>query len=152
MRNCPICDRTFEKSRSFSAHFKWCNPETRPNFSGKNNPNFGKIGKNQWSNIDLNVRNFESLGWGLKRKFLLEESKYSCIVCGFSKKRSDGSCILQIDHIDGNRENNTRENLRVVCPNCHALTSEKFMHIGQKHSDQSRSKISISLMQRKIKD
>jgi predicted HNH restriction endonuclease len=27
-----------------------------------------------------------------------------------------------MDHIDGNSDNNTEENLRLICPNCHALT------------------------------
>ncbi len=30
---------------------------------------------------------------------------------------------LEIDHIDGNSDNNSEENLRLVCPNCHSLTS-----------------------------
>lgn len=29
---------------------------------------------------------------------------------------------LELDHVDGDRCNNTRENLRLLCPNCHALT------------------------------
>jgi len=29
---------------------------------------------------------------------------------------------LELDHIDGNHQNNALENLRLLCPNCHALT------------------------------
>lgn len=29
---------------------------------------------------------------------------------------------LELDHIDGNPLNNTLLNLRLLCPNCHALT------------------------------
>ena len=28
-----------------------------------------------------------------------------------------------VDHIDGNSDNNSEENLRLICPNCHSLTS-----------------------------
>ena len=30
---------------------------------------------------------------------------------------------LELDHIDGNRFNNNLDNLRTLCPNCHAQTS-----------------------------
>lgn len=30
---------------------------------------------------------------------------------------------LELDHIDGNNENNNLNNLRLLCPNCHAQTS-----------------------------
>lgn len=29
---------------------------------------------------------------------------------------------LELDHVDGNRRNNQLVNLRLLCPNCHALT------------------------------
>jgi len=34
----------------------------------------------------------------------------------------DGLIPLELDHIDGNHENNQLANLRLLCPNCHALT------------------------------
>jgi len=29
---------------------------------------------------------------------------------------------LELDHLDGDRENNSLDNLRLICPNCHAMT------------------------------
>lgn len=29
---------------------------------------------------------------------------------------------LELDHVDGDRENNLLDNLRLICPNCHAMT------------------------------
>jgi 5-methylcytosine-specific restriction endonuclease McrA len=57
------------------------------------------------------------------RTFLLEEANYKCTECawsGFNPK--SGKTVLTIDHIDGNASNNLRANLRVLCPNCHAMT------------------------------
>ena len=30
---------------------------------------------------------------------------------------------LELDHVNGDRTNNTKENLRLLCPNCHAKTA-----------------------------
>jgi 5-methylcytosine-specific restriction endonuclease McrA len=57
------------------------------------------------------------------RKYLFEEAKYKCTECGWCKKNpSTGKVPLTIDHIDGNSSNHKRENLKVLCPNCHSLT------------------------------
>lgn len=45
-------------------------------------------------------------------------------VCGWNKINPVTKVVpLEIDHIDGNSENNKEENLRLICPNCHSLTS-----------------------------
>jgi Zn finger protein HypA/HybF involved in hydrogenase expression len=57
------------------------------------------------------------------RRYLFEKYKEKCSLCGWNKRHSiTGTVPLEIDHIDGNAENNSEENLRVICPNCHALT------------------------------
>lgn len=78
--------------------------------------------RNQWSDIDWDNVPYEKLSPQKKRQRLLKEAQYRCPQCGFDKQREDGGCILEIDHIDGDHKNNARENLRVLCPNCHALT------------------------------
>lgn len=56
------------------------------------------------------------------KNFLLEEQKYSCLMCGQTTEWNGRSLSLQFDHIDGNRQNNRRDNLRLLCPNCHSQT------------------------------
>lgn len=57
------------------------------------------------------------------RRYVLERFNFSCTVCGFNEKHpSDGSVVVEIDHIDGDGSNHRPENLTVLCPNHHALT------------------------------
>ena len=54
---------------------------------------------------------------------MLEESGHKCSECCWGKSNPvNGITYLEIDHIDGSRENGYKENLRVLCPNCHTLT------------------------------
>lgn len=52
---------------------------------------------------------------------LLKNVSYSCSICGLSDWLSK-PITLEMDHIDGNSTNNTIENLRLLCPNCHSQT------------------------------
>jgi hypothetical protein len=57
------------------------------------------------------------------RKFLLAEAKYKCSECGWDKiNPTTGVVPLEVDHVDGVSTNNERNNLKVLCPNCHSLT------------------------------
>ena len=57
------------------------------------------------------------------RRYLLEKHDSRCVLCKWSKKHPVTNVVpLEVDHIDGNAENNTESNLQLLCPNCHALT------------------------------
>lgn len=65
---------------------------------------------------------FETLGKKLHYKILYAEQDKKCLICKIDSWNSI-PVILEIDHIDGDRTNNTKNNLRLLCPNCHSQTS-----------------------------
>ena len=44
-----------------------------------------------------------------------------CAICGLTEW-NDKEIPLELDHINGNHEDNSLTNLRAICPNCHAQT------------------------------
>lgn len=56
-----------------------------------------------------------------RRRILLETRDYKCEVCELTEWLGQ-DIPLELDHIDGNPDNNIESNLRLICPNCHALT------------------------------
>lgn len=46
-----------------------------------------------------------------------------CLRCSWSRRHlQTGKVPVEVEHIDGNWENNRLTNLTLLCPNCHALT------------------------------
>lgn len=64
---------------------------------------------------------FETMSRLQKFKRVKQLQKFACNSC-LNDKWLDQKIPLEIDHIDGNKKNNDRNNLRALCPNCHALT------------------------------
>lgn len=57
------------------------------------------------------------------RRYLFTIHNNKCEACGWGEKNNYTNSIpLAIHHIDGDCTNNRIENLRLLCPNCHALT------------------------------
>ena len=64
------------------------------------------------------------------KKFLSEEVGEQCVECGQEGSWNNKPLVLQLDHIDGDSDNNYPKNLRLLCPNCHTQT-ETFGNAGQ---------------------
>ena len=73
------------------------------------------------------------------RRFLIEQGGEQCSVCGWHERNPrTGRVPLDVDHIDGNYADNSPANVRLLCPNCHALTpTYKGMNRGR--GDPTRS-------------
>lgn len=56
-----------------------------------------------------------------RRKLLIRERSHQCEGCGLADWM--GQIIpLELHHLDGDADHNTRDNLQLLCPNCHAQT------------------------------
>lgn len=64
---------------------------------------------------------WKNLPISYKRKKVLEEQQGKCAICGINQWQGK-QIVLHFDHIDGNKQNTTRENVRFICPNCHSQT------------------------------
>ena len=69
------------------------------------------------------------------RNQLLQEREYKCEICGISEWQNK-PITLEVHHIDGNQANNTRLNLKLLCPNCHSQTENYRQNNRKNVSDE----------------
>lgn len=64
---------------------------------------------------------FSYNGKGQHKNALLSERGHKCECCEL-EAWLDKPITLELEHVDADRKNNTRENLKLLCPNCHSQT------------------------------
>lgn len=64
----------------------------------------------------------ESLSHTARKKKVFAEQNKRCNECGISDWNGK-PLTFELEHRDGNKHNNLRDNLEVLCPNCHSQTS-----------------------------
>jgi len=82
---------------------------------GKNLPS--RVATEQYLNNELPIQSYK-----LKKRLLNEG--YFSFQCSACKNTlwQDQPIPLELDHINGNNKDNQLNNLRLLCPNCHAQT------------------------------
>ncbi len=89
---CLLCNESFSDGNKFGGHSKSCRIP------------------------------FDSLKTdGSRKSRLLKEFGNQCQICGLTEWLGKPAPI-ELDHIDGNCENNLKTNLRLICPNCQSQT------------------------------
>lgn len=76
--------------------------------------------KQSWENKYLATA-FDELSGDNKRRRVFEEQNFCCAKCGISEWLGK-PIVLELEHKDGNNQNNSRDNLEGLCPNCHSQT------------------------------
>ena len=107
---CENCNKSIP-FKGYTNNHKFCNNKCQANYKKKicleRDTQFFLEGK--------------SLKRPNQRRVLAALRGYACEVCNISSWNGK-DLVLQVDHINGDPYNNTPENLRLICPNCHSQT------------------------------
>lgn len=100
---CVFCHKQFTRPKSYNQ--KYCNKTCVQNHKDHIIETQG-FGKGHYHNHTI-------------RKYLIRKRGNNCMICGINADDWNGKPFtLIVDHIDGKSDNNTLDNLRIVCPNC----------------------------------
>ena len=124
---CPVCDK--EPARSF---YKYCSNAGQMEYQYR-------VYIKSWEACEIVGLNSIGLVTDPIKRYLREKYRNKCYLCGWSEVNlKTGVVPLVADHIDGNWKNNIEENLRLICPNCDAL-SPTFAALNKGNGRSSRA-------------
>lgn len=105
---------------------KWAKKECK--FCGKitKNPKYCSFDCQKKFNWNKKEKEIEETGIipavNTGKKYLRKIRGNKCEICNLTKWR-EKDIVMILDHIDGNSEDNSLKNLRLICPNCDSQTS-----------------------------
>ncbi len=113
--HCKICQKQTSNHKIFCS--KECNTKNRIN----------KLQNNE-------------LKSGAAKQVLIIKNGEKCMKCGWCQIHPITNKVpIELNHIDGDANNNSLENLELLCPNCHSLT-HNFRALNKKSSRVNRYK------------
>jgi Zn finger protein HypA/HybF involved in hydrogenase expression len=124
------CSLTCRNSRSWTESDK-----LKKSKSAKNSEKVKEANSNRTDDVWIKIGNtrkenhrkqileskYEDLSFESLRFRILYEQENKCNKCGLDEWLGE-SLVLELEHKDGNHFNNDRNNLEMLCPNCHSLT------------------------------
>jgi len=119
--NCQHCGNKHISENKYSSKGMYCSIQCQQDFL-----------------MEQRVSNGTATHRTLKR-YLLKKHGNKCWSCGIHEW-NNSPIVMELEHIDGNSENNNLINLSLICPNCHSQTSTyKAKNIGNgRHSRRVR--------------
>ena len=123
-----FCSRSCANSRTFTPESLLLKAESQRKALSLKSPDQRKTMRQKATETRIsNMKNrvlsgpVEKLGRGASRVRILSEQSGKCLNCGISEWNGK-PITFELDHMDGNNQNNIRTNLRMLCPNCHSQT------------------------------
>lgn len=116
---CLNCDSELESRKK-----RYCNSSCQQAFFLQKNINDWLEGKASGGDINGELK-------PMYRRYLVNVAGNECTECGWSEVNpTSGQVTLTVDHVDGDARNNSIDNLKVLCYNCHTLTPT-FNHLNR---------------------
>ena len=101
--NCLNCGNEHTSSNRYSCKAMYCSQTCQHQY-----------------NMKVKIENGTATARMLK-KHLLQEYGEKCWCCEITEW-NEKSIVFELEHVDGNSENNELSNLSILCPNCHSQT------------------------------
>jgi hypothetical protein len=111
MCNCKNCDLEIKEG------LKYCSYQCQQDYQRMEKVNLWLEGEND--GMRGKTATAKWIKW-----YLIKINGEKCMECGWCERNKHTNSIpIELEHIDGDFTNNKVENLKLLCPNCHSLTS-----------------------------